>query len=144
MEFPTAPSRCGARSDAVSGEHTARVHFAFDGGGVGKGGERAVEIDGNEHARGRVERTQPYMFPSMRRSTVGEVVVVVVADLHLTWRDISDKAEHRTAIAGSTPSKRAKFWPVRLGGQLTEQSSRERRLAAARAVGSYRDGVTMP
>ena len=40
----------------------ARLDFAYDGGGLGKGGEFILTIDGAEAARKRIERTVPRMF----------------------------------------------------------------------------------
>jgi arylsulfatase len=44
------------------GEHQVQVAFAYDGGGLGKGGTVTLYVDGQEAASGRVERTQPIGF----------------------------------------------------------------------------------
>jgi arylsulfatase len=44
------------------GPHEVMADFAYDGGGVGKGGELVLKIDGVEVARARLERTVPLTF----------------------------------------------------------------------------------
>jgi arylsulfatase len=49
--------------DAVpAGEHQLRVEFAYDGGGLGKGGEVTLYLDGGQVAAGRVEHTEGIGF----------------------------------------------------------------------------------
>lgn len=45
-----------------AGRVSLRVAFAYDGGGLGKGGDVTLSVDGNVAARGRVERTVPFLF----------------------------------------------------------------------------------
>jgi hypothetical protein len=40
-----------------AGKNTVRFHFAYDGGGLGKGGTMTISVDGNEVAQGRIEKT---------------------------------------------------------------------------------------
>ena len=42
-----------------AGEHQVRVEFAYDGGGLGKGGDVALYLDGTKVGEGRVEATVP-------------------------------------------------------------------------------------
>jgi len=44
------------------GKATIRVDFAYDGGGVGKGGTATMLVNGKKVASGRIERTQPTGF----------------------------------------------------------------------------------
>jgi arylsulfatase A-like enzyme len=44
------------------GEHQVRVEFAYDGGGLGKGGTAALFLDGTKVGEGRVEGTVPMLF----------------------------------------------------------------------------------
>jgi arylsulfatase len=46
----------------TEGEHVIDVVFAYDGGGLGKGGEATLLVDGVEVDRARIERTVPFMF----------------------------------------------------------------------------------
>ncbi|MEU8133746.1 arylsulfatase [Streptodolium elevatio] len=45
-----------------SGTHQVRAEFAYDGGGIGKGGKVTLYLDGARLAEGRVERTHPLYF----------------------------------------------------------------------------------
>lgn len=45
-----------------SGEQEVRMHFAYDGGGLGKGGTVKLYSDDTQIGQGRVERTLPLMF----------------------------------------------------------------------------------
>jgi arylsulfatase A-like enzyme len=42
------------------GKHTISVHFAYDGGGMGKGGTATMMVDDQQVAQGRVEQTLPF------------------------------------------------------------------------------------
>jgi len=44
------------------GTQQVRIEFAYDGGGLGKGGDVALYIDGEKVGEGRVEMTQPFGF----------------------------------------------------------------------------------
>jgi arylsulfatase len=46
----------------TSGPHIVEFHFAYDGGGVGKGGTGTIVVDGEEVATGRIDRTTPFRF----------------------------------------------------------------------------------
>jgi hypothetical protein len=45
-----------------NGDHQVRMEFAYDGGGLAKGGTVTLYIDGNAVSSGRVERTLPMVF----------------------------------------------------------------------------------
>ncbi len=45
-----------------AGTHQVRMEFAYDGGGVGKGGAVTLYVDGQQVGSGRVEATQPMVF----------------------------------------------------------------------------------
>jgi arylsulfatase A-like enzyme len=45
-----------------AGEHQVRMEFAYDGGGLGKGGTVTLYLDGDQLGSGRVERTEPIGF----------------------------------------------------------------------------------
>lgn len=46
----------------LAGEHELRAHFAYDGGGLGKGGKVTLHVDDNTIGSGRIERTLPFQF----------------------------------------------------------------------------------
>lgn len=52
---------CGERS-APAGHHRLGMHFAYDGEGLGKGGEVILDLGGDTIGSGRIERTEPIGF----------------------------------------------------------------------------------
>jgi arylsulfatase len=54
-----------------AGEHQVRVEFAYDGGGLAKGGEVTLFIDGTKVGQGRVGATQPMIFSGDETTDVG-------------------------------------------------------------------------
>ncbi len=50
---------------------TIKVDFAYDGGGLGKGGKAIIYVNGNAVAEGRVEKTQPNIFSADETADVG-------------------------------------------------------------------------
>jgi arylsulfatase len=54
-----------------SGKHQVRMEFAYDGGGVGKGGTATLYVDGNNVGEGRIERTHAYNYSLCESSAVG-------------------------------------------------------------------------
>jgi arylsulfatase len=44
------------------GTHQVRMEFKYDGGGVGKGGDVTLYVDGKKVGRGRVEKTMAYVY----------------------------------------------------------------------------------
>lgn len=55
-----------------AGEHQVRMEFAYDGGGLGKGGTAALYIDGNAAGSGRVDATLATVFSADDGCDVGE------------------------------------------------------------------------
>ena len=53
-----------AESDSAlpAGKHQVRMEFAYDGGGLGKGGNVTLYVDGGKIGEGRVELTQPLTY----------------------------------------------------------------------------------
>ena len=51
-----------AKEPLAKGKHELVVHFAYDGGGMGKGGKITMSADGKTIAEGRLERTVPIQF----------------------------------------------------------------------------------
>jgi len=54
-----------------AGEHQARMEFAYDGGGLAKGGTVTLFVDGEPVGEGRVEHTQPMVFSADETADVG-------------------------------------------------------------------------
>jgi arylsulfatase A-like enzyme len=67
--------------DALTpGDHQLRVEFAYDGGGIGKGGRFALYVDGTSVAEGRVEATVPVVFSADETADVGNDTGTPVTD----------------------------------------------------------------
>ena len=45
-----------------AGKHQVRMEFAYDGGGLAKGGTVSLYVDGEKDGEGRIERTVPMAF----------------------------------------------------------------------------------
>jgi arylsulfatase A-like enzyme len=54
-----------------SGDHQVRMEFAYDGGGMGKGGTATLFLDGQEIGSGRVAGTAPMIFSADDTLDVG-------------------------------------------------------------------------
>lgn len=55
-----------------AGKATIRFDFAYDGGGLGKGGLGTILVNDRKVAEGRIERTQPMIFSADETADVGE------------------------------------------------------------------------
>ncbi|HUK33446.1 MAG TPA: hypothetical protein VLV86_06030, partial [Vicinamibacterales bacterium] len=53
-------------------DHVIRFSFKYDGGGIGKGGDGTLFIDGNQVTQGRIERTIPVRFSLDETLDIGE------------------------------------------------------------------------
>lgn len=54
-----------------AGKATVKLEFAYDGGGFGKGGTATLSVNGQEVAKGRIEKTQPNLFSADETADVG-------------------------------------------------------------------------
>ena len=91
------------------GRSSIRLDFAYDGGGMGKGGTATLFVGGEKVAQGRIERTQPAIFSADETADIGidlgtPVVEAIGADARSRFtghipkvtidvRDVSPKAE---------------------------------------------------
>ena len=66
-EFSTA----AAAQPLAAGEHQVSMEFAYDGGGLGKGGTATLYIDGEQVADARVERTHITLYTFDETTDVG-------------------------------------------------------------------------
>jgi arylsulfatase len=77
------------------GKHSVKFDFAYDGGGVGKGGMGTLYIDGKQVGQSRIERTQPGIFSADETADVGiDLATPVVERIG---------AEHKSKFNGSIP-----------------------------------------
>jgi len=70
----------GAAQPIPAGEHQVRVEFAYDGGGLGKGGEVTLYHDGAAVGSGRVAMTQPMIFSADETTDIGYESGTTVTD----------------------------------------------------------------
>jgi arylsulfatase A-like enzyme len=63
-----------------AGEHQVRMEFAYDGGGLGKGGDVTLFVDGKPVGGGRVEATVPMVFSADETTDVGRDTATPVSD----------------------------------------------------------------
>ena len=60
-----------ATSAIPQGKHQVRMEFAYDGGGLGKGGNVTLYYDGQSMGTGRVETTQAMIFSADETTDIG-------------------------------------------------------------------------
>src|SRR5262245_47456585 len=60
-----------ATTPLPAGKHQARMEFAYDGGGIGKGAAIMLYVDGKKVGEGRVERTHALLFSMDETLEVG-------------------------------------------------------------------------
>ncbi|MGZ6670744.1 MAG: arylsulfatase [Solirubrobacteraceae bacterium] len=53
------------------GERQVRMEFAYDGGGLGKGGTATLYVDGTQAGEGRIDATVPMLFSADETTDVG-------------------------------------------------------------------------
>src|SRR5262245_37456886 len=58
--------------DVPPGDHQVRMEFAYDGGGVGKGGTATLFIDGVAVGDGRIDQTEAFLFSADETCDVGD------------------------------------------------------------------------
>jgi arylsulfatase len=79
----------------LPGKAAIRFDFAYDGGGLGKGGTGTIFVNGQKVAEGRIERTQPMIFSADETADVGIDLGTPVVE--------SVGAEHRSRFTGRIP-----------------------------------------
>ena len=63
-----------------NGTHQVRMEFAYDGGGLAKGGTVTLYVNGQQAGQGRVDATQPMMFSGDETADVGADTASPVSD----------------------------------------------------------------
>ena len=63
-----------------AGDHQVRMEFGYDGGGLAKGGDVALFVDGEKAGHGRVDATQPMVFSADETTDVGSDSATPVSD----------------------------------------------------------------
>jgi arylsulfatase len=65
-------TRIGSADPLAPGKHVIAFDFAYDGGGIGKGGLGTLTVDGRKVAEGRIELTQSVRFSLDESFDVGQ------------------------------------------------------------------------
>jgi arylsulfatase A-like enzyme len=73
-------STIAADQPLPAGQHQVRMEFAYDGGGLGKGGTATLFVDGDQVGAGRVERTHALEFSLDETTDVGRDTGAPVCD----------------------------------------------------------------
>jgi arylsulfatase len=60
-----------AKEPVPAGTHQVRMEFAYDGGGLAKGGDVTLYYDGTSVGTGRVEAPQPMIFSADETTDIG-------------------------------------------------------------------------
>jgi arylsulfatase A-like enzyme len=63
-----------------AGKHQVRMEFAYDGGGLGKGGDVSLYVDGEQVGEGRVGGTVPMIFSGDETCDVGSDTASAVSE----------------------------------------------------------------
>jgi arylsulfatase len=63
-----------------AGEHQIRMEFAYDGGGLGEGGDVTLYVDGSKVAEGRVDNTVPMVFSADETADIAADSATPVSD----------------------------------------------------------------
>jgi len=63
-----------------AGDHQLRMEFGYDGGGLAKGGDVNLFVDGEKVGQGRVDATQPLVFSADETTDVGSDTATPVSD----------------------------------------------------------------
>jgi arylsulfatase A-like enzyme len=69
--FGIQPFIAEADEPVSPGKHQLRAEFAYDGGGLARGGDVSLYHDGEKVGEGRVERTQPFVFSADEGLDIG-------------------------------------------------------------------------
>ena len=72
--------KVAADEPVPAGTHQVRMEFAYDGGGLAKGGGVTLYVDGEAVGSGRVEHTQPLIFSADETADVGHETGTTVSD----------------------------------------------------------------
>ena len=75
--------KIGADSVVPGGTHQVRVEFAYDGGGLAKGGDVTLYVDGDKVGAGRVDATVPMLYSADETCDLGSDTGTAVSDDYL-------------------------------------------------------------
>ncbi|MBX9788532.1 MAG: arylsulfatase [Pirellulales bacterium] len=95
-----------AAPDALApGKHQLRFEFAYDGGGLGKGGVGTILVDGAKVAEGRIDRTQLGVFSADETADVGSDEATPVTEDYAEGDNAFTGTIHKVLVELVKPAK---------------------------------------
>ena len=101
-------------AEIPSGTHQVRMEFTYDGGGLGKGGDVALYLDGSRTGEGRVEGTVPMLFSGDETCDIGSDTASPVSDEYavetshfngtVEWVSSTSPTPPKTSTTSSPPT----------------------------------------
>ena len=110
----------------MQGKHTIAFDFAYDGGGIGKGGLGTLTVDGKKVAEGRMEKTLPFRFSLDESFDIGQDTGSPVIDeydgkMPFPFTGILHKVEFRLGANTLTRAQRASLQRLRTASEMAVQ-----------------------
>ena len=125
-----------ADAPVPEGTHQVRMEFAYDGGGLAKGGDVTLYYDGEPVGTGRVGATQPMIFSADETTDIGyESGTTVTPGLHG-----GDEQVHRQDPLGADRPRRRRPRPLHRPGGA---AARGHGAAVSPVTDSWTEGVAM-
>ena len=87
-----------AASTVAPGKATIRLDFAYDGGGLGKGGTATLSVNGHKVAAGRIHHTVPLVFSGDEGADVGVDEATNVTDAYKEGDNRFTGTIHRVTV----------------------------------------------
>jgi len=108
-------------SPIPAGEHQVRMEFAYDGGGLGKGGSVTLFVDGQQVGEGHIEGSIPMIFSADETLDVGRDTASPVSDDYdgessvftgkVEWVQLDAEKEDPDHVI--SPDERLQLWLAR-------------------------------
>ena len=105
-----------AKNKLTAGKHTVKFDFAYDGGGLAKGGLGTLYVDGSKVAEGRIPHTQPMIFSADETADVGIDLATPVVE--------SIGSEHASKFTGTIYKVTVEVAPMKKAEKVEEHKVR--------------------
>jgi arylsulfatase len=118
--------RFGGNEKLTPGRHSIAFDFTYDGGGLGKGGEGALSVDGKKVAGGRIDKTIPVRFSLDESFDIGQDTGTPVIDeydpkMPFAFTGTLRKVEFKLASEPLSPAQRAAMKRLREALEMAAQ-----------------------
>jgi arylsulfatase A-like enzyme len=118
--------RIAGNGKLTPGKHTIAFDFTYDGGGIGKGGNGILTVDGRKVAEGRIEKTLPFRVALDESFDVGEDTGTPVIDeydakMPFQFTGTLRKVEFKLAPDKLTRAQRAAIRQLRIISAMATQ-----------------------